>query len=354
MSAKTSGTNTLSFVNSLFYNKFVFEYKIDTDYAEYTSFDIILTDVKDPTFKNVITVGTNGAITYLSVNGGTQYTCNRTFGADAFNTIAYDNATKRLLLCNVNIVVDLDCPSKRYYLDVQFNGIYGNAGMLIRTINNQKLLGDAHFDSNVPEINITRTVGSYTVGDILTIHAPDYTDIISPIDLTTVKYIVKYGDTAIKSVDGVLLDGTNNAFKDVQIKLDMLGEYSVQYMATDISGQQVSGKYFFTATDSVDPVIVLADFIEGATYQIKLGQKFTIDYEVSDNLSANEDLIVSVMCYNLTSYETSHYDRTGMDEFQIGSTTFFIVEEGMHQIDVYCRDAAGNATVVSFYVLVVA
>ena len=354
MSNKTSGTNKLSFVNSLFYNKFVFEYKIDTDYADYTSFDIILTDVKDPTFKNVITVGKNGAVTYLSVNGGTQYSCNRTFGADAFNTISYDNATKRLLLGDVNLVVDFECPSKRYYLDVQFNGIYGNAGMLIRTINNQKLLGDAHFDSNVPEINITRTVGNFAVGEVLTIHAPDYADILSPIDLTSVKYIVKFGETVIKSVDGVLLDGTNNAFKDVQVKLDTLGEYSVQYMATDISGQQVSGKYFFSATDGVAPVISLADFAEGATYQVKLGQKLTIEYEASDNLTATEDLYAAVLCYNLTSYETSLFDRTEMEEFQIGTTTFFIVEEGLHRINVYCRDAAGNATTVTFYVMVVA
>jgi hypothetical protein len=226
--------------------------------------------------------------------------------------------------------------------------------MLIRTINNQKLLGDAHFDSNVPEINITRTVGNFAVGEVLTIHAPDYADILSPIDLTSVKYIVKFGETVIKSVDGVLLDGTNNAFKDVQVKLDTLGEYSVQYMATDISGQQVSGKYFFSATDGVAPVISLADFAEGATYQVKLGQKLTIEYEASDNLTATEDLYAAVLCYNLTSYETSLFDRTEMEEFQIGTTTFFIVEEGLHRINVYCRDAAGNATTVTFYVMVVA
>ena len=353
-STKTEGNNKLSFINSIFYNKFVFEYKIDKSYANYQSFNLVLTDVKDPTFKNVITVGTNGSITYLSVNGGTQYTCNRTFGADAFNTISYDNATKRLLLGDVNLVVDLDCPSKRYYLDVELNGISGEAGILIRTLNNQKLLGDAHFDSNVPEMNLIRTSGSYSVGDVLTIHAPEYADILSPIDLTSVKYIVKFGDSFVKTIDGVALDGTNNAFKDVQIKLEELGEYSVQYMATDVSGQQVSGKYFFTASDSIAPTIALSDFKEGVTYQVKLGQKLTIEYEASDNITPTEDLIASVMCYNLTSYGTTHYDRTGMEEFQIGSTTFYIVEEGMHQIDVYCRDTTGNTTIVTFYVMVVA
>ena len=353
-SAKTEGNNKLSFINSIFYNKFVFEYKIDKSYANYQSFNVVLTDVKDPTFKNVITVGTNGSVTYLSVNGGTQYTCNRTFGADAFNVISYDNTTKKLLLGDVNLVVDLDCPSKRYYLDVELNGIFGEAGILIRTLNNQKLLGDAHFDPNVPEMNLIRTAGSYSVGDVLTIHAPEYADILSPIDLTSVKYIVKFGDSFVKTIDGVTLDGTNNAFKDVQIKIEELGEYSVQYMATDVSGQQVSGKYFFTATDSVAPTIALAEFKEGATYQAKLGQKITIEYEASDNLTATEDLYAAVLCHNLNSYETSNFDRTGMDEFQIGSTTFYIIEEGLHQIDVYVKDAAGNAATITFYVMVVA
>ncbi len=354
MSTKTSGSNKLSFINSLFYNKFVFEYKIEKSYSNYQSFDIILTDVKDPTFKNKITVGKNGTITYLSVNDGMQYTCNRTFGSDAFNSISYDSNTKRLTLGDVVVIVDFTSPSGRYYLDVQLNDIYGDAGMLIRTINNQKLLGDAHFDPNVPEVSVKRTTGSFTVGDVLTIHAPEYADVLSPIDLNTVKYEVKFGDKYLTSIDGVVLDGTNNGFNNVQIKLEALGEYSVQYRAKDISGNEVTGRYFFNATDSVAPAIALADFKEGETYQVKLGQKIVIEYEASDNLSSSEELYAAVLCHNLTSYDTSLYDRTEMDGFQLGSTTFYIIEEGLHRIDVYCRDTAGNATTATFYLMVVA
>ena len=350
-----SGKAKLEFINSLFYNKFTLEYKIAQDYGNFLNYNIILTDVEDPTCKTVFTVGRNNNISYLSINGGMNYTCNLAFASDAYNVISYDSSTKRISLADVSIVTDINAPSGKVYFDIEIDGIYGKAGMLIRTVNNQKLFGDLHEDLTNPEISIVRTVGNYTVGEVLTIKAPQYSDVLSPIDLTTVKYSVKYGNNVVTSIDGIALDGINNdAFSDAVIKLDKLGEYSVQYSGCDMMGNQVSGRYFFNAVDNVAPSLVLEDFNEGATYQIKLGAKLVIEYQVSDNITPTEECYAAVLCFNLTTYETSRYDRTEMEGFQIGSTTFYIIEEGLHRINVYCRDAAGNVVTKHFFVMVVA
>ena len=353
MSTKTEGSNKLSFVNSIFYDNFIFEYKIDKSYANLESFSIYLTDVKDPTCVTKITVGRNMLTSYISVNDGTKYAYDKAFGDGSFNTVAYDKDTKKILYGKTIIAHDIDLPSGRAYLDVELNGIYGEAGMLIRTLNNQKLLGEAHDDTSVPEIKVKRTTGSYQVGDVVDICAPDYADILSPIDITTMTYSVMYGETYMKSLDGVLLDGSNSAFKDVKVKLDLLGEYCVVYSAYDIYGNYVSARYYFTVVDVVAPVIQVEDYQEGYIYNVKLGQKVTISYQVSDNVTPEEECRVAVMVTNMTSYETSYWNRSDQDEgFTLGEASFFIIEEGLHRVTVYCRDNAGNYTTITFNCMV--
>ncbi len=342
-STKTTGSNKLSFVNSLFYDKLNVEYKVDKSYGNFERVNIILTDVKDPSYKTKITVGRNMLTSYISINDGLKYAYDRAFAMDSFVTVAYDKSVRKLVVGKTVIDYDISLPSGRAYLDIELDGIYGESGIHIRTINNQKLLGESHDDTNVPEISVKRTTGNFNVGEVVTIYAPDYADILSPIDLTTMTYSVKFGDTFMRSVDGVLLDGSNSAFKDVQIKLDNLGEYSVIYSAKDIYGNYVSARYYLSATDRVAPVITVDDYQEGYIYNVKLGQKITISYQVSDNVTPDEECHVAVMVTNMTSYSNTYWNRSDQEEgFVLGECSFFIIEEGLHRVDLICRDKAGN------------
>ena len=349
----TTGNSTLSFVNSVFAKKFSFEYKVGKKYADFEKINIILTDVQDPTCKTVITLGKNLAKSYISVNDGMKYSVDRAFATDTFNVLAYDGVTKKLTLDNATIITDINAPSEKVYVDVEIYNAYGVNGIAVRAINNQRLFGDLHEDLTNPEVLISKATGQHEANTLLTIVAPQYSDVLSPIDLTTVKYSVKFGDEVMRTVDGVLLDGVNNsAFEDAVIRLDRIGEYSVQYSACDMMGNQMSGKYFFSAIDTVVPNIVVSGFEEGYVYTIGLGEKLTVNYEISDNVTPNEECHVAVMVTNMTSYDTSLYTRSDMEGFTLGEATFYIIEEGLHRVTVYCRDGFGNITTKEFNVMV--
>ena len=110
------------------------------------------------------------------------------------------------------------------------------------------------------------------------------------------------------------------------------------------------GNEFF---DVIAPVIQVEDYQEGYIYNVKLGQKVTISYQVSDNVTPEEECRVAVMVTNMTSYETSYWNRSDQDEgFTLGEASFFIIEEGLHRVTVYCRDNAGNYTTITFNFMV--
>ena len=341
-STKTEGDNKLSFVNSLFYENFTFQYLIDSSYDKFDSISLILTDVKDPTYVTKITVGRKNTASYVSINDGLKNDYTLAFSGGQ-HTIAYNASLKKFIIGKTIIKHEVNFPSGRAYLDVVLNGIYGESGVAVKTVNNQKMLGDSHDDTNVPLISVKKTNGNFNVGDVVTIYAPDYADVLSPIDLSTIKYSVYCGETPVKSLDGVLLDGTNDPFKNVQIKLDVLGQYSVVYSAKDIYGQLASGRYYLSAVDTVAPSITVDDYEEGYIYNVKLGQKITFSYQVSDNVTPDEECLVGLTVTNMKTYSNTYWNRSGQEEgFVLGECSFFIVEEGLHRVDLLCRDAAGN------------
>ena len=352
-STKTTGSAKLEFINSLLHDKFTLEYRIPSRVANFATLNVILTDIYDPTNKTTLTIGKQGISSYLSINGGERNTVNSPFAGDNYVLITYDKNLRELTVGDLVLKTDLLANSTNCYLDIVLEGLDGESGIIIRTLNNQKLYGTSHSDKSAPQVYDQKATGYFDLGQKIVIKAPKYSDVLSPLDYSTIKYSIKHNGQYVKSTDGIIINGVDNdSFRDYEILLNDLGTYEVSYSASDISDNEISGRYMFVVADKIAPSIEFADYVPGALYEIGLGEKLSLSYGISDNVTPNEECKVSVIVTNMVTYETTFVKRSEMDDFVLGQIDLYIVEPGLHRVNVFCMDATGNHNTIFFNVMV--
>ncbi len=350
---KTSGEAKLEFINSILHDSFALDYKIPSKVGNFASLNIILTDIYDSSNKTTLTIGKQGISSYLSINGGERNTINIPFASDSFNLITYNKSLRELSIGDLVVKTELLPNSTNCYLDIVLKGLDGESGIMIRTLNNQKLYGDSHTDFNAPQVFDNKATGLFDLGEVLTIKAPKFSDILSPIDYHSVRFSIKHNDQFVKSTDGIVINGTSSdSFRDYDILLSDMGTYIVSYAATDISGNEITGRYMFVVADKVAPTIEFAEFVPGGLYEIGLGEKLSLSYGISDNVTPNDECKVSVIVTNMVTYETTFVKRSEMDDFVLGQIDLYIVEPGLHRVNIFCMDASNNYNTIFFNVIV--
>ena len=342
-SNKKSGSNELRFINKIDYTQFKLEYRVLADKANYERLNIRLVDATDKNKTFTITVRQGGNAAFISLNGGIEYLSSKKFSGEFVNSIAYNGDLKVLNINGAKYSVDFGFESIFAYLEVELEDIYGDAAFTVVKINNTTFDNSIKSETSQPLVNIEEAYGQYEINSTINIKTPIFSDVLTPINYETVKFTVIMPDqNYAASVDGTPLNGSQLWADSYDVKLTQYGLYTVTYLAMDCLNNKISGQYRFEVKDKVAPTITIDNGYGGSkAMKAKIG-KIDLAFEVSDNITDKEDLLVQVNLMNNT---------TMVMQYDVGNS-FTVAEKGTYTVYVYAMDGDRNNTYVTFTLIV--
>ncbi len=218
-------------------------------------------------------------------------------------------------------------------LKMVFEGVEGNVGIEVKHVSNQPF--NAAGDWIRPTFYVTSTVkGFLEKGDTITIKPLEVYDLLDP----AVTYSFALYDSKMKpvSVNGVLLDGTQDVSKEYVVTLNEYGRYALMYKSTDKAGNFYEDyALMIYVKDMIAPTVeLISDYATSAT----VGETVKIaKIEATDASEIKQSL----------SYV--------MDEF--GKVTkikeSFVAEKaGVYTVYYYVYDENNNVAIVSYEITV--
>lgn len=357
---KVTNTCKISYINPLTFNDgniISIALKTLNDYSDYTSLSFVFTDAYDPTNVLRVTYEVINNETNIIVNDLAPYLITTSIYEQSYN-VKYNISNKRVTTSNVNFDYDWQPTNNLFYFDVELGGITGSyAGVIINTISNQKFTTSTKTDNTQPLLNYTSSAGTYPIDSDITIYKPNCLDILTPFILNknTVKVKVTLSKKPVTSVDGVLLDGTQDPNRDYVVKLAEFATYKVDYYIYDTAGNEYAKTYRFTGADTNKPVITLGyNFTEDTIHNVTLGKPFTISYDVTDDYTVPEKLVIAVkiisdadlrVVYTANPQETITQDS---DLLNLITDTCTITRKGMYTVYIYATDEAFNTSYAKY------
>ncbi len=341
-----TGNAELQFINALDVDNLRFDFKTAVEHAKYNSVNVVLTDSVDTDKFVVIEFSNADPWCAVSINGKNRTRTGIKFADNATKKFEYNPKLKKLTVLDTSFDIDLSeyLPSGLCYLDVELCDIYDKGAIVVSNVNGQSILQDFYEvkDTTAPLITVEDFSGQYLVGDVLTLSVPKVTDVLSPMLNQNVSVAVYKNDAPIKDVNKVLLDGSTDAFKTYQIKLDTYGEYKVVYTAIDGFGNSYSKNYFVKVVDSSAPII---KFVKNYGEQLtcKVGEVVDLSITVSDDKTPDNKIKTDVLLKDLAAgayYSFSDY------KVKFGYT-------GKFEIYVTAQDEVGNFSYVKLSITVV-
>lgn len=333
-----SGDNAIKFINNIDYTQFKLEYRTAFDLAKYQKLNIKLSDANDSDKVFVITVrqGSNNAA-FISLNGGKEYLSTKKFAGEFVNSINYNGNLKVLNINGIKFSVDMGFESIYASLEIELEGIYGEAAFTIVKINNTTFDNSFTSDSSLPEVNINKSYGQYEINNVLNIKTPIITDILSPINYDTVKFrIVGPNQHYVTTIDDIVLDGSQEWRDSFDIKLSQYGFYTVSYEGLDYSNAKCSGQYRFEVKDKISPEIVIKNnYSESNPMRVGVGR-------VSFNYTVSEEATIMINLMN---------NKTMAIEYNVGQS-FIVYEKGEYTVFVYAVDKDSNSCCKTFKLIV--
>ncbi len=345
----------IEFVNAISIENFTLKYEIPKLAGEYNTVRFILTGMLDSSEQAVIEVkkdyitksGTDELVEVCNVyvDGKFAFTLSRNFAEDRVKTVSYNNLNAKLTIESSSVLKQIQITGSMCYLTIEMDGITGKAGIEISQINNQLLNGKTFKDTSAPEISCNNSQGEYKLGDTVKLNVPVISDVLSQIDYSSIRLTVStHSGATVTATDGtVLSNGTVEALKEYELVLDRRETYYVNYSVKDYAGKSASYNYMMYVVDMEAPVIEFTDDIaEGDEITIDKGDKISVEFNVSDKVSAPEKIATYVHLYK---DDNSIYVLNVGNEFRIN-------ESGKYTVKVVARDEAGNMSIASFKVIV--
>lgn len=338
-----TGANTLKFINPIDYTQFRLEYRTPLDKANYERLNIKLTDInnRDKTF--TISIRKSGDAAFISVNGGKEYLSSKKFAGEFVNIITYYGDLGVLNVNGLKFYVDLGFSDIFAYIDVEMEGIYGETGFTVVKLNNAIFDNAVKKESSQPLVNLDEAYGQYEIDNVVNIKTPVFSDVLTPINYETIKFtVITPEQNYAKTVDGVILDGSQAWAESYDVMLSQFGLYTVTYYGQDYLNNKASSQYRFEVKDKDAPQIVIeGNYSETEPMRAKVG-KVNIQYEINDNINAQSELTVII---NLMNNRTMVIDRN------VGSS-FSVSEKGEYTVFVYALDKDGNSACTSFKMII--
>ena len=270
---------------------------------------------------------------------------------------AFSVSNQIITACGKQFSAEFRPTNDLFYVQYTISGISGeNAAISLTVISNVSLSSTTVTDISAPVFYYQSSAGTYALGSVVTIFAPQATDFCTPyVQQGRTTVVVAINNKPIKSVDGTLLDGKeNDPTKNYDILVDQLMVYKVTYTVLDDAKMSDTISYKLQGADKVDPVITLGyDFNEKTIHNVTLGKPFTIDYTISDDVSTVENCYGRVIIINdLTSRAIYAADpmetAENKEDYKLITDSCTITVKGMYTVYVYARDEAGNTVYASY------
>ena len=348
----TEGDNTLHFINMIDISTFSFYYRIMDDVDaridadNFNSLKIVLTDPYDLNNQVYVRIYKleDGTTVYLDLNGQQTSRVNQAFSG-VENYVTYNRSMQIFKVTGVTakLPFNFDFTTTRAYLDIVFEDISGVAGIRVVELNGHKFVHDGR-SRTTPISLMTIPQGNYKVGSVITIGAAEFIDVLSPIVKSKVSLAVTDpSGVPLVALDGTVLDGTCDPYKSYQVKLNEMGQYSVSYAATNGTNQKSTPPGFVFVKDLIAPEITYqGDIYENCVLYLKPGQKYAVQYTITDDVSLPENIFARIIWQN--KYE-------GVSSIFFDNIIYFI-KEGEYEVGVSCFDEQGNFARKTFTVIV--
>ena len=337
-----TGDNSLEFILPISLSTFLLQFEIPQNASNYQAVRIDLVDYEDKT--NVVTIryGNDGLKTKWTIGEGKELTLPKNFAG--LHKIFYLNDSQAFSDdSGTRYEYPVSFVSDRLLLRVTLEGIYNDAAVTVRYINNQPF-NAMELDFIKPSIKVNSPAGKYQLNDEVTIGAMLPLDVLSPIlngDIT-VSVTAPDGSMVIAK-DNTVLDKAS-ALKEYTIVLKQYGKYVVRYSTKDQSGNKYDLPCNVIVSDSEKPKVTLQDgYSETTIVSTKLNSKITVvEYSVSDNISSVEAIKIAVYVIN---------PNGGL--FVLGEDKTFTADlAGKWQVCYYAYDEVGNVELRYYTVLV--
>ena len=346
-----TGNNKLEFINVIDISNFSLFYRIlddadaRLDSDNFNALKLVFTDPYDASKQVYVKLYKLDDTVFLDVNGQKTTRVNQAFSGSIDKSIAYNRSTG---LFNVSGVTEkipfvFDFTTTRAYFDIVFEDISGVAGIRIMELNGHKFVHDGNART-LPISLMTIPQGNYKAGSVVTIYPAEFIDVLSPIIKANVSLkVTDPSNNPVTALDGTVLDGKCDPYKEYQIKIVENGQYKVSYSATSGIKQRSNPPGFIFVTDLVAPEITFeGDIYEGCVLYLKPGQKYEVKYSVADDVSLPENLFTRIIWSNKKHASTSFFH----------DNIISFVKEGEYEVGVSTADELGNFARKTFTVIV--
>ncbi len=270
--------------------------------------------------------------TYIDVEGSRYELTDMPFGENStFEMLYTDN---KLSVNGTQIALKNfgGFEREKIFIEIEYAGYGENAGMTFVSVGNCNF-NTAQTDRFAPIITSEyETGGVQPRGTEYVLHAPVAYDVYSP-NLDYYLTVTAPDGSFVKALDGTVLNKVDPTV-DYVIKLDDIGEYKVEYSIAETKSfvsrpNAASLNYTLTIVDEFAPEIL---WKSAFPTELTVGDMFILpEYEVSDNCSAAENIIVRVFV-----------ETPASQLLMLPGNSILMTHEGEYEIRVMIVDEAGN------------
>jgi len=340
---QTSSTSRWEFFSPLIANNFSLTVG-NTENTDYDDIKVTIQDKHDTSKAVSIEIDNSGSKPLLKLN---KKTYDFVFDFTSEELLEFGFNGKGLVVNNVEYNLNFfddgseftGFPSEFVYASVVTKGHAGTSYFVSQI--NKNVLGGSGADKTEPEFYITDAYGGkFPTGTTYKLPRVIYNDVLSPV--VTAKLTVKDPNgTIVNDIDG-------NPIKDISpdndmyIVLEQYGSYVISYSFDDKSDLSTrnnvkSFSYKVNSADNEAPIITVTS---SWTKEAKVGDTIVMpNFDVSDNVTAKEDIKVIKSVVNPMGYETLLPEN---------SNSIVVKHSGTYTFKITAIDGDGNSAFLTF------
>lgn len=180
--------------------------------------------------------------------------------------------------------------SGRVSITVEVNGVVADSAITVSRICRQALNNKSNDDKVAPSVYLKKSLKNvFNYGQKIVIPSAIGVDVLDVNPSITVS--VTYGNEIVKGLDGKELSDVPCS-EELLFLPSSVGEYTIGYCTTDISGQSFTDYYTIYVADIEKPTLSLSAY---SKTNVKIGDTFIIpELTYSDNLTPKDKLSVLI------------------------------------------------------------
>ena len=296
-------------------------------------FKINIYDATDKTVGMSLVLGGKDAA-FVETEGVRHELTGVTFDENGTFTITYTNNKITVNGTEIALKKFGGFDNEKVFLEAEFSGYGENAGLTFISVGNCNF-NTAQSDRFAPIITSTHETGGVQVkGSEYTLYSPIAYDVYSP-NLEYYLTVFAPDGSFAKDINGVVLNKVDPTVNYV-IGLSDIGEYKVEYVIAEAKNfltrqNKSSLKYTLIIADEDAPELIWKGSFPT---ELTVGDTFIVpEYEVSDNYSSKENIIVRVFV-----------ETPASQLIMLPGNSIQMTHEGVYEIRVMAVDEAGNIT----------